>query len=72
EGRGTDSAEVIAKRMAAAREDISHALEADYLVVNDRFAEALNDLLAISRARRLAVASQSQRLAALLASLQNA
>ncbi len=71
EGRGTDSAEVIAKRMAAAREDISHALEADYLVVNDRFAEALNDLLAISRARRLAVASQSQRLAALLASLQN-
>ncbi len=71
EGRGTDSAEVIAKRMAAAREDISHALEADYLVVNDRFAEALNDLLAISRARRLAVASQSQRLATLLASLQN-
>ena len=72
EGRGTDSAEVIAKRMAAAREDISHALEADYLVVNDRFAEALNDLLAISRARRLVVASQSQRLADLLASLQNA
>jgi guanylate kinase len=69
DGRGTDSAEVIAKRMAAAREDISHALEFDYLVVNDVFDEALTDLLAISRAQRLLLRSQTQRQAPLLANL---
>jgi guanylate kinase len=69
EGRGTDSAEVIARRMAAAREDISHALAFDYLVVNDRFEEALADLLAITRAGRLVTDSQSRRQARLLESL---
>jgi len=69
DGRGTDSAEVIAKRMAAAREDISHALEFDYLVVNDVFDEALADLLAIARAQRLLMLGQSQRQSQLLASL---
>ena len=66
EGRGTDSAEVIAKRMAAAREDISHALEFDYLVVNDRFEEALDDLLAIARGGRLTTDIQAVRQAGLL------
>ncbi len=69
EGRGTDSAEVIAKRMAAAREDISHALEFDYLVVNDVFEEALADLLAIARARRLVMAAQAVRQTGLLQGL---
>lgn len=69
EGRGTDSAEIIAKRMAAAREDISHALEFDYLVVNDRFEEALADLLAIARSGRLVMETQSRRQAQLLESL---
>jgi len=69
EGRGTDSAEVIAKRMAAAREDISHAMEFDYLVVNDAFEEALADLLAIARCGRLTMAVQSSRQAGLLGSL---
>jgi guanylate kinase len=71
DGRGTDNAEIIAKRMAAAREDISHALEFDYLVVNDRFDDALTDLLAIARAQRLLIAPQAERQAALLASLQS-
>lgn len=71
DGRGTDSAEVIAKRMAAAREDISHALEFDYLVVNDLFEEALADLLAIARSRRLLMQAQSQLQSTLLASLLN-
>lgn len=66
DGRGTDSAEVIAKRMAAAREDISHALEFDYLVINDQFETALADLLAIARAQRLLLPSQLQRQAQLL------
>jgi guanylate kinase len=69
DGRGTDSAEVIAKRMAVAREDISHALEFDYLVVNDVFDEAIADLLAIARAQRLLMLGQSQRQSLLLSSL---
>ncbi len=71
EGRGTDSAEVIEKRMAMAREEISHAVEADYLVVNDEFDTALADLMAIARARRLRMDTQTQRQTALLESLLN-
>ncbi len=68
-GRGTDSDEVIAKRMAAARDDISHALEFDYLLVNDLFEEALADLLAIARAQRLLAEPQTKRLTPLLSDL---
>ncbi|MCS6787038.1 MAG: guanylate kinase [Thiobacillaceae bacterium] len=64
--RGQDSAEVIARRLASAREDMSHALEYDYLVVNERFDEALADLRAIVRAQRLTVARQQKALATLL------
>jgi guanylate kinase len=64
--RGQDSEEVIARRLAAAREDTSHALEFDYLVVNDVFATALADLQAILRARRLGIASQMRRQEGLL------
>lgn len=70
EGRGTDSAEVIARRMAAAAEDVSHALEFDYLVVNEDFDTALADLLAIVRCGRLTMAVQAPRQAGLLAELQ--
>lgn len=68
-GRGQDSEEVINKRVAAAKDDISHALEFDYLVVNDQFDAALADLQSIVRARRLGVQNQMQRQAALLESL---
>ena len=71
EGRGTDSAEVIEKRMAMAREEISHALEADYLVVNDVFETALADLMAISRARRLRIDVQAPRQTDLMHGLLN-
>lgn len=70
EGRGTDSAAVIARRMAAAAEDVSHALEFDYLVVNEDFDAALADLLAIARCGRLTMAVQAPRQAGLLAELQ--
>ncbi len=68
-GRGQDSAEVIARRLAAAREDMTHALEFDYLVVNDVFDMALADLRAIVRAQRLGVRRQMTRLAPLLGEL---
>lgn len=71
EGRCTDGAEVVARRMAMAREEISHALEADYLVVNDVFETALADLLAIGRARRLRMDVQGSRQVELLARLLN-
>ena len=52
-GRGTDTEEVIARRLAQARDDLSHWAEYDYLVINDRFESALADLGAIVAAERL-------------------
>jgi len=52
-GRGTDSEEVVARRLAQARDDLGHWAEYDYLVVNDQFDSALDDLGAIVRAERL-------------------
>ncbi|HWU81892.1 MAG TPA: guanylate kinase [Methylophilaceae bacterium] len=51
--RRQDSDEVIARRVAAAREEMSHVAEFDYVTINDIFEVALHDLLAIIRAQRL-------------------
>ncbi len=51
-GRGQDHAEVIEKRIAAATEEMSHYVEADYLVINDTFALALEQLQSIISAQR--------------------
>jgi guanylate kinase len=53
--RGQDSAEVIARRMADAESDMAHRDEYDYLVINEVFERALDDLRAIVRAERLRV-----------------
>ncbi len=66
ESRGKDSAETIARRMASAREDISHVLEFEYIIVNESFETALADLMAVVRAARIARSQQSVRLASLL------
>jgi len=50
--RAQDGADVIAKRLANAREEISHMSEYDYVVVNDRLQDALDDLLSILRAEK--------------------
>ena len=68
-GRDTDSEDVISRRLAAAREDVSHCLEFDYLVVNDRFEDALEDLVAIARGQRLGIHPQQRRLSGLLGDL---
>ncbi len=52
-GRGSDAPEVIERRLHNSREEIAHAHEFDYIVVNDRFGDALDDLQAIVRAVRL-------------------
>ena len=48
-GRGQDSEATIEKRMREARSEISHWDEFDFLIVNDRFDEALADLRSIIR-----------------------
>lgn len=70
-GRGQDSAEVVACRLAAAREDISHVGEFDYVIINDDFDTALADMLAVFRAYRLRIAVQQARHAALFTSLNS-
>ncbi|MES2500038.1 MAG: guanylate kinase [Pseudomonadota bacterium] len=67
--RNQDSIEVINKRVAAAREEMSHVVEFDYVTINDNFDVALQDLMAIIRTCRLETQSQLQRYAALLEQL---
>lgn len=69
QGRGTDSEEVIERRMRDAVSEISHYAEFDYLVLNDDFDTAVADLQAIISSGRLAQGRQNTRLAALLAEL---
>ena len=64
--RGKDSPEAIEKRMASARDEISHVLEFEYIIVNETFDVALADLVAVVRAARVARSQQSVRLATLL------
>ncbi|MFN4324636.1 MAG: guanylate kinase [Azonexus sp.] len=64
-GRGTDSADVIARRLAAAQAEMRHVGEFDYVIINDQLAQALEDLLAVVRASRLSFGAQRVRHAAL-------
>lgn len=64
--RGKDAPEAIEKRMASARNEISHVLEFEYIIVNERFEAALTDLVSIVRAARVSRAQQSVRLASRL------
>ncbi len=57
-GRGQDSEEVIARRMRDAVREMSHYAEFDYLVINDDFATALDELQAIVTCHRLATPRQ--------------
>ncbi len=68
-GRGTDAAEVIARRLAAAQAEMRHVGEFDYVIINNQLEEALADLLAVVRASRLRQAAQAARHAELFARL---
>ena len=59
--RGQDSDEVIARRLAAAREEMSHHDEFDFLIVNEEFEVAVDEMCAIFTASRLPRAQQQQR-----------
>ena len=70
-GRGKDNHDVIAKRMAAAREDMSHVAEFDYVIINDNLNEALRELNAVVLAARLRCANQLAHHQILINQLQN-
>ena len=59
--RNQDSKEVIAKRMAAAKEEISHVSEYDYVIINDNMDIALRDLVSVVQSERLRASAQLAR-----------
>ncbi len=67
--RGQDASVVIKRRLSAAKEEISHFKEADYLIINDGFSEALNDIGSIILSKRLRLPRQEQKYASLLKDL---
>ena len=64
--RGQDDELTIAKRVAAAHIELQHAHEADFIVINEVFADALRDLQAIVAASRLRTGSMMARYPALV------
>ena len=61
QGRGTDAAEVIAQRLHNAHEEISHLFEFDYVIINQDFDRAAQELAAIVLAQRLKRTVQHER-----------
>ena len=68
--RAQDSDEVIARRLAAARSEVSHVHEFDYVIINDEFDTAVQDLISIVRSTRLRLAAQLDRNQALINSIK--
>ena len=68
-GRGQDSAEIISKRMAQAKDEMSHYNEFEYLIINDDFSAALVDFSAIITAQKLHSSRQHQGAQKLIAEL---
>lgn len=59
--RGQDAPEIIEQRFRKAREEMSHYVASDYLIVNDSFDTALAELSAIIGAQRLQTNQQQRR-----------
>ena len=62
---------MIARRLAAARDDVAHVAEFDYVIINDDLNEALRELNAVVLAARLRCAKQMSRHQSLINQLQN-
>jgi guanylate kinase len=67
--RGQDDAATIARRLDAAREEIRHCVEFNYVIINQEFASAVDDLSAVVRATRLRTAQQLVQHGPLIAQL---
>jgi guanylate kinase len=70
-GRSTDSDAVIQRRLRDAAEDLGHWSEFDYVVINDRFEQALKDLQAIVEGRGGPLAARRPEVVQLAAGLVN-
>lgn len=70
-GRGQDDASVIDARMDEARSEISHYVEADYLIINDDFDTALGQFQALIASLRLRLSIQSKSHSVLLKELMS-
>lgn len=60
-GRGQDKPSIIEERVAAATEEMKHCNDADYVVINDQFEIACNQLQTIVEVQRCEVASQRHK-----------
>ena len=68
--RRQDSTTVIERRLKAAHGEIAHLEEFDYVIINNNFDDALEDLASIVRSARLRLPSQSARYRDLINSLK--
>ena len=68
--RGQDSDGVIERRLQAARGEIAHLGEFDYVIINNSFEDAVEDLVSIVRASRLRTGAQAFRYSDLINSLK--
>lgn len=71
QARGQDAEDTIEIRMRAARDEMSHWDEADYLIINDQFDSALEALQALVRSLRLRTGQQQSVLQNLIEDLLN-
>jgi guanylate kinase len=71
EKRQQDSAEVIARRMRDAVSEMSHYAEFDYLIINDDFYKALDEMCTIFTANRVTIEQQEKRYQRVIAQLLN-
>ncbi|MBA3478073.1 MAG: guanylate kinase [Lautropia sp.] len=69
QARGKDSPEVIELRLAAARNELQHAAEFQYIIVNQEFTEACRQLLCIADAARCRFRQQAALQPGLFAAL---
>jgi guanylate kinase len=67
--RASDSEETILRRLADVRRDLEHAGEFDYVVVNDTFDSALDEICSVVEHRRRGAVMPKRDHAALLADL---
>jgi len=67
--RGKDDSKVIDSRMKQAQREMSHYKEFDYILVNDNFTDALDELITVVKANSLRTNQQEQRHNELIESL---
>ncbi len=67
--RDQDHEDVINRRLAAAREEVSHVNEFDYVIINDKLETAVNNLACIINAERLRTKPQMEKYQTLIAQL---